>query len=49
MTYLGMPNGLVFHLNDGPTVYHMGDTDIFGDMALIEELHQPKIAMVPVG
>ena len=49
VTYLGMPNGLVFHLNDGPTVYHMGDTDIFGDMALIEELHQPKIAMVPVG
>ncbi|MEX6507905.1 metal-dependent hydrolase [Jiella sp. M17.18] len=49
VTYLGMPNGLVFHCNDGPTVYHMGDTDIFGDMALIEELHQPKIAMVPVG
>ncbi|MCB8837093.1 metal-dependent hydrolase [Aurantimonas sp. VKM B-3413] len=49
VTYLGMPNGLVFHTNDGPTVYHMGDTDIFADMALIEELHQPKIAMVPVG
>lgn len=49
VTYLGMPNGLVFHCNDGPTVYHMGDTDIFGDMALIEELHHPKVAMVPVG
>ncbi|NDV88623.1 metal-dependent hydrolase [Aurantimonas aggregata] len=49
VTYLGMPNGLVFHFNDGPTVYHMGDTDIFADMALIEELHAPKIAMVPVG
>ena len=49
VTYLGMPNGLVFHFNDGPTVYHMGDTDIFGDMALIEELHHPKIGMVPVG
>jgi len=32
-----------------PTVYHFGDTDIFGDMALINELHQPKIAMVPIG
>lgn len=49
VTYLGMPNGLVFHFDDGPTVYHMGDTDIFADMALIEELHAPKIAMVPIG
>jgi L-ascorbate metabolism protein UlaG (beta-lactamase superfamily) len=49
VTYLGMPNGLVFHFADGPTVYHMGDTDIFGDMALIEELHHPKIGLVPVG
>ena len=32
-----------------PTVYHMGDTDIFGDMGLIAEIHQPTIAMVPVG
>lgn len=49
VTYLGMPNGLVFHFKDGPTTYHMGDTDIFGDMALIEELHHPKVAMVPIG
>jgi L-ascorbate metabolism protein UlaG (beta-lactamase superfamily) len=25
----------------GPTIYHMGDTDIFSDMALIAEIHQP--------
>lgn len=49
VTYLGMPNGLVFHCKDGPSVYHMGDTDIFADMALIEELHRPKIGLVPVG
>lgn len=47
--YLGNPNGLVLHFSDGRSVYHMGDTDIFGDMALIEELHHPEIAMVPVG
>ena len=46
---LGLPNGLVFHFEDGPTLYHMGDTDIFGDMALIEELHRPDIGIVPVG
>ena len=27
----------------------MGDTDIFGDMALINELHQPEIGIVPIG
>jgi len=27
----------------------MGDTDIFTDMGLINELHQPDIGIVPVG
>ena len=27
----------------------MGDTDIFSDMALINELHQPDIGIVPIG
>ena len=27
----------------------MGDTDIFGDMQLIEELHKPDIGIVPIG
>ena len=27
----------------------MGDTDIFSDMALINELHQPQIGLVPIG
>ena len=47
--YLGNPNGRVVHSPDAPTLYHMGDTDIFGDMALIQELHQPEIGLVPVG
>ncbi|MEM9733996.1 MAG: metal-dependent hydrolase [Pseudomonadota bacterium] len=46
---LGNPNGLVFHFGTGESIYHMGDTDIFGDMALIEELHRPAIGLVPVG
>lgn len=46
---LGNPNGLVFHFEDAPTLYHMGDTDIFSDMALIDELHQPEIGIVPIG
>lgn len=46
---LGNANGLVFHFEDEPTLYHMGDTDIFSDMALINELHQPEIGIVPIG
>jgi len=48
-TYLGNPNGLVLHFSDAPTLYHMGDTDIFSDMALIQELHEPSIGIVPIG
>jgi len=47
--YLGNPCGAVIKADGEPTVYHMGDTDVFGDMALINELHQPKVARVPIG
>jgi len=47
--YLGNPCGVIIKAANEPNVYHMGDTDVFGDMALIAELHQPKIAMVPIG
>jgi len=47
--YLGNPCGVIVKAANEPTVYHMGDTDVFGDMALIAEIHQPKIAMVPIG
>jgi L-ascorbate metabolism protein UlaG (beta-lactamase superfamily) len=47
--YLGNPNGLVLEAPGAPTIYHMGDTGIFGDMALIEELYRPAIGLVPVG
>lgn len=46
---LGNANSLMLHFEDGPTVFHMGDTDIFSDMALINELHEPDIGLVPVG
>ena len=51
---LGNANGLVLHFapengKSVPTLYHMGDTDIFGDMALIHELHRPAVGIVPIG
>src|SRR3954471_21761854 len=47
--YLGNPCGAIIKAKGEPTVYHMDDTDIFSDMALIAEIHQPKVAMVPIG
>ena len=47
--YLGNPCGLIIAPDDGPVIYHMGDTDIMADMALIEELHHPEIGIVPIG
>ena len=47
--YLGNPCGLVIAAKSGKTAYHMGDTDIFSDMGLINELYQPQIGFVPIG
>lgn len=47
--YLGNPAGLVISAKDEKTLLHMGDTSIFSDMALIHELYNPKIGIVPIG
>jgi len=47
--YLGNPHGLIFEAEGQPTLYHMGDTNMFGDMALIHEFHRPDVAIVPIG
>ncbi len=47
--YLGEPVGFVIELEDGTRVYYTGDTDVFGDMALIRELHRPDVAIMPIG
>lgn len=46
---LGNPGGVIVKAPGEPVVYHFGDTDIFSDMGLIAEIHQPRVAMVPVG
>ncbi len=51
--YLGNPCGIIIRplaqVDRGKVVYHMGDTDMFGGMSLINELHQPTIGLVPIG
>ncbi|MDI4655504.1 metal-dependent hydrolase [Xanthobacter autotrophicus] len=47
--YLGNPTGLIIRAPGEPTVWHMGDTDIFSDMALMCEIHRPKVVFIPIG
>ena len=47
--YLGACCGLIIAPREGKTVYHMGDTAIFSDMGLINELYAPEIGFVPIG
>jgi L-ascorbate metabolism protein UlaG (beta-lactamase superfamily) len=47
--YAGMPNGVVVFVDGLATVYHAGDTDVFGDMKLIAQLFEPKICILPIG
>ena len=41
--------GWVLEFEDGTTVYHSGDTDVFGDMNLVRERFEPEIAVLPIG
>ncbi len=45
----GRPVGFVVDFPDGRSVYHQGDTWIFGDMALIQEFYHPDIILMNVG
>ncbi len=46
--YLGNPCGVVIQ-TPKQTLYHMGDTEIFADMALINKIYAPQIGIVPIG
>lgn len=46
--YMGMPAGLLLTLGE-TTLYHAGDTSLFGDMKLIGELEDVELAMLPIG
>lgn len=45
----GAPVGYVVELENGFKIYHSGDTNVFGDMALIHEFHAPDLALVCIG
>ncbi len=45
--YAGPPMGVV--IEDDLTLYHAGDTGLFGDMSLIKEMYRPEISLLPIG
>jgi L-ascorbate metabolism protein UlaG (beta-lactamase superfamily) len=45
----GAPVGYVVELENGFKIYHSGDTDVFGDMALINKFFRPDVALVCIG
>ncbi len=46
--YLGVACGLVFRAGD-KSLYHMGDTEIFAGMELVNEVFAPQVGLVPIG
>jgi L-ascorbate metabolism protein UlaG (beta-lactamase superfamily) len=47
--YGGEAAGLIIRMPGGFTIYHAGDTCVFGDMKLIGEIYKPDVAMLPIG
>ena len=46
---VGTPVGFIIRLENGFTIYHAGDTGIFGDMQLWGELYPIDLALLPAG
>ncbi len=48
---MGPANGVVIipHAAGERTLYHAGDTGLFSDMKLIEELYTPRVGLIPIG
>jgi L-ascorbate metabolism protein UlaG (beta-lactamase superfamily) len=49
LVYGGEACGYVVEFANGVKIYHAGDTNVFGDMAIIRDLYAPEIAMLPIG
>jgi L-ascorbate metabolism protein UlaG (beta-lactamase superfamily) len=47
--YAGEPAGYIVRLPGQVTLYHAGDTNVFGDMKLIGEVYKPDVACLPIG
>ncbi len=46
---MGDPCGFILEFENGFRLYNTGDTDVFSDMALIAELYEPDLVILPIG
>jgi len=49
IVYGGEAAGYVMRFSDHRALYFAGDTNVFSDMALIEQLYHPELAFLPIG
>jgi L-ascorbate metabolism protein UlaG (beta-lactamase superfamily) len=47
--YGGEAAGYILRFGDGRCLYFSGDTNVFADMQLIEQLYKPDLAFLPIG
>jgi len=45
----GEPVGFIIKLENGFTIYHMGDTGLFGYLTLIGQRYRPDLLLIPIG
>jgi len=47
--WAGSPSGFLIRIKSGPTIYHTGDTDVFGDMALLKMYGDVDLMLACIG
>ena len=47
--YTGDPAGFIIRFENGFTLYHAGDTGVFGDMKIYGEIYKPELSLLPIG
>jgi len=49
VVYTGDPAAFIIRFENGFTVYHAGDTGLFGDMKILGEIYKPDLSLLPIG
>ncbi|MCU0551692.1 MAG: metal-dependent hydrolase [Leptolyngbya sp. Prado105] len=47
--FAGNPGGFLITVQNGPAIYHTGDTDVFADMALIPQFRKVTLMLACIG
>lgn len=47
--YTGDPAGFIIRFENGFSVYHAGDTEVFSDMKIYRDIYQPDLSLLPIG